>query len=110
MNFFEELKAIHLDPIVVILILAAGFWQKTYLKSWTKLKIGRWSVLLSSAWKTLIIGTIFSILYTAVIFISGMDKDYQWPDLFYSYVFTTSFYELIVGPFSNWLKTKFTSN
>lgn len=109
MNFFEELKNIHLDPIVVILILAAGFWQKTYLKSWTKLTLGKWSVTLSSAWRTLTIGTIFSLLYVGVVHWSGMAKDYEWTDLYYSYIFTTSFYELIVGPFSNWLKSKFTN-
>lgn len=110
MDFFQTLKEIHLDPIIIILILAGGFWSKTYLKSWSKIGFKNWTLEVSNAWKTLIIGTVFSGLYVGIMHWTNKATPEIWTELFYSYIFATSFYELIIGPFSAWIKSKFTTN
>jgi hypothetical protein len=84
------------------LIVAGGFFAKSYLKTWTN--IGKMHVL--DSWKTLIVGTVFSVGYLVVVRLSeGLPKEI-WTELFTSYIFATSFYELILGPVVTFIQKK----
>lgn len=98
-NINTSLQILNIDLIIVMLVIAAGFFQKRYLKSFT----------LNSAFKTLIVGTIFTTIYM------GLNCDFSsWecakPCLmvaFISYCFATSFYEIIVKHSVTYLSNKF---
>ena len=102
MEALEFLKDLHINPIIALLIVAGGFFQKAYLKNITQ--IGKIQIL--DSWKTLFVGTVFSIGYLIVVQLSeGLPKEI-WVELFTSYVFATSFYELILGPVVKWISKK----
>ncbi len=108
MDYSQFLKLLHLNPIIIILVLGSGFWAKNYLKKWTALRIGKYSVSVSTAWKTLIVGTIFTAIYI-LITSQGVDITKEMSiEFFVSYIFATSFYELILAPVSDWVQGKMT--
>jgi hypothetical protein len=74
-----------IDKTIVLLVIAGGFFATTYLKTWT------WA---SDAWKTLIVGSIFSAAYIFVVFQEKEITAATWKTFLVSYVFSTSFYEL----------------
>lgn len=86
---------LNLNLILVILIIAGGFFQKKY---WT-------SVRLSGTIKTLIISTIFTLIYLSLTceFTSFADAKPCLLTGFVSYAVATSFYEVIIKklPFLN---------
>jgi hypothetical protein len=106
MEFLDVLKEFHLDYKVIAMVLAGGFFAKTYFK-WNHIHIGKFRMALTDAWKTLMIGSFFVSLYIGITFlVQGFPKEI-WLDVFYSYIFTTSFYELLLQPFVKMIKKKF---
>lgn len=74
-----------IDPIIILLVISGGFFATRYLKSWT------W---MSDAWKTLIVGSVFSAAYIWIVFHEKEMTAIIWKSFLISYVFATSFYEL----------------
>ena len=107
-DFKAALDSLNIDILIVLMVLAGGFWAKTYLDTWTHIRIGSWRPAFSNAWKTLIVGTILCAVYLAIRKSSGdlIDGE-EIKRSFVSYVFATSFYELILGPFTKFLQSKF---
>ncbi len=89
----EMLAQLHIDPVMFLLIIAGGFFAKTYLKSWG------WTM----AWKTLTVGTVFMTAWIGVIWLKGEWTKELWTTAFISYVSSTSFYELLINPFVRWI-------
>lgn len=100
MNFFENLIA-HIDLMIVAIVLGAGFFQKKYLKGITLAKDKAYD----SALKTLMVSFIASAIY--IILAKDPEKPNNWSMYFLSYFFSTSFYELLISPFVNWIKARF---
>lgn len=86
----EFLTAVKINPMYVLLWVAAGYIQKTYLAKVTKL---------NEAWKTLILGSVFSLVYA--ILLRPIVMKATWVEFFASYVFTTSLYELFLKDLVN---------
>lgn len=102
MEFFSKVWAA-MDPIVILLIIMGGYFQRYYWKQQTK--VGRIFVL--PAWKTLIVGTLFVIIYTLITKYDGTFTPSYVKQAFLSYVFATSAYELILGPITHMIEKKF---
>lgn len=93
----EQIFALlHIDPIIALLVLAGGFFAKTYLT------FGFFNRM-SNAHKTLLVGSIFSAAYILVLWLKGSWTAELWTTFFFSYVATTSFYELLINPFIRWI-------
>lgn len=108
MDYSQFLKLLYLNPIIIVLVLGSGFWAKNYLKKWTGIRLGKYFVGLSVAWKTLIVGTVFTAIYILIVSKGvGVSKE-MWIESFVSYIFATSFYELILAPVSEWIQGKVT--
>jgi hypothetical protein len=84
-----------IDWIVVLLYVCSGLIGKAYFPE--KIHIPFTKLNVTPAWRTLIVGTILVGIYVAI--------EYKYPAeftretlkrLFVSYVFTTSFYELVL--------------
>src|SRR5690242_20634419 len=102
-KFFDPiLNAI--DFLIVAIVLASGFFQKLYLKAFYLSKNESYD----SALKTLLVSALFSAIY--IVLLKDPDKASNWSKYFLSYVFATSLYELLISPFTNWLKNKFGNN
>ena len=82
-----------IDPVIVLMVLCGGFFATKYLKGWT------WA---NDAWKTLIVGSIFSAAYILVVFTEKEMTAGIWKSFLISYVATTSLYELFI----KWLVEK----
>ena len=97
MEFLEYILSanLHIDFWIVLLVIASGYFQKMYLSEWK----------LSQALKTLVIGTTFSLVYLALTLdLTSLDSVRNGLlCVFISYALATSFYELIVKPFEEWL-------
>ena len=94
MEPFEQfLTELNIDLMIVVMVLAGGFFSTTYLKSW------KWA---NDAWKTLIVGSVFSAAYVLVVFLEKEMTAQIWKSSLVSYVFATSFYELVI----KWIKEK----
>jgi len=106
MDYSQFLKLLHLNPIIIILVLGSGFWAKNYLKKWSAIRIGKFSVVISTAWKTLIVGTLFTVVYILIASRGISVTKEMWIEFFVSYIFATSFYELILAPISEWVQGK----
>jgi hypothetical protein len=110
LNLFEALSSIGIDYLIVLMVLAGGFFATTYLDGWTHIRIGTWKPKFSDAWKTLIVGSIFTAVYIVVLIkTSGFPKE-LWKQFFISYIFATSFYELLLKPITAFIKKKIGSN
>jgi hypothetical protein len=83
---FDQLP---LDPIVIVLVLLAGLFQKKYLET----------INLSGAWKTLIVSTIFTLIYALLIAMAGKFTKELPLNCFFSFVSATSLYELFLKKF-----------
>lgn len=109
MELIETIKRLGIDPVIVILIIAGGFSAKRYLASLTKIQIGKFVFNFNDAWKTLVVGTIFTTVYILVLKFTGELERNMFKSFFYSYVFATSFYELLVGPVVKFIGDKIKS-
>lgn len=92
---------IAIDPMVIVLVVAAGYFQRYYLKIEF---IGKYRVL--PAWKTLFMGTLFVTIYVLIDRGGGKVDNAYLKKAFFSYIFATSFYELILGPVTFWIEKK----
>jgi hypothetical protein len=84
-----SLNNMPLDPIVIVLVLLAGLFQKKYLEP----------INLSGAWKTLILSTIFTIIYALLVALAGKYTKELPLKCFFSFVTATSLYELFLKKF-----------
>ena len=90
LNYFQTTFGI--DPVIVLLVLASGFFQKRYLSS----------VKVNEALKTLLVSFLVVSIYWALLgFSTALLKGF-----FLSYFFATSFYELIFQPIIKWIQSK----
>lgn len=88
-----------LNFAVFILVIAGGYAAKRYFV-WEHVHIGSFRCAITDAWKTLITGSVFCAVYAAILmynkaFTVGTNEIF-----FFSYVSATSFYELLLKPFS----------
>lgn len=88
----------NLDFIIVGLVLCSGFFQKQYLKGFKLSKDDTHD----SALKTLMVSFIVSGIY--ILLAKDPDRASNWGKYFFSYFGATSLYELIVSPFTDWIK------
>ena len=106
MDYLQILTSLNLDPVVIIMVIAGGFFSKTYFE-WSHIHIGRFRCNISAAWKTLIVGSVFCTIYAAIRFYNGTFTAGTNETFFYSYVSATSFYELMLKPFTAYVAKKF---
>lgn len=86
-QFFTAMK---INPMYVLLWVAAGYIQKEYFT---------WFVKFGEAWKTLILGSFFSVIYAFLLRDFGAKG--TWVEFAASYVFATSMYELFIKALVN---------
>jgi hypothetical protein len=86
----EFLAALKINPMYVLLWVAAGYIQKQYFGWYSKI---------GEAWKTLILGSVFSLIYA--ILLRPIMLKATWVEFFASYIFATSLYELFVKDLVN---------
>lgn len=87
---------LHINGVIVIIVIAAGYFQNIYTKLWKITADGK----TNSALKTLIIS---GFVVTIMLLLKGANKAEIW-DAFLSYFVATSFYELILRPVSKIFK------
>lgn len=97
-NFIETLTKYNIDPIMVIMYVAAGFFCKTYLKRFTNITITGKKIKVDTAWKTLGVGTLFIIIYVGLLLAAEQLPKESYIKIIFSYVVATSFYEIIIKP------------
>lgn len=102
-NFFDSF-ADKLDIAIVGIVLCSGFFQKLYLKAFYLSKDASYD----SALKTLLVSAVASSLY--IVFLKDPNSANSWAKYFISYFGATSLYELLISPFTNWIKSKFGSS
>jgi hypothetical protein len=100
MNQFFDTILNAIDFVIVALVLVSGFFQARYLKGFSLSKNESYD----SALKTLMMSAIFSTVY--ILLIKDPEKASNWAKYFLSYVFSTSLYELLIQPFTRWLKNQ----
>jgi hypothetical protein len=84
MNNYDFIS--HINPVVIALVLLGGLFAKNYLAG----------LLLPVAIKTLLVATLFVVIYVLTqIFFNEFDAK-QIPDYFISYCVATSLYELLL--------------
>jgi hypothetical protein len=86
----EFLLALKINAMYVLLWVAAGYIQKTYFA---------WFIKIGEAWKTLILGSVFSVIYA--ILLRDVGQRNTWVEFCASYIFTTSMYELFLKDLVN---------
>lgn len=101
MNNFFNAFADKLDVYIIGIVLLSGFFQKIYLKVWIISKDDSYN----SALKTLIVSAVVSSVY--IVLLKDPEKANNWAKYFISYFTATSAYELLISPFSDWLKLRF---
>ena len=103
-NFFIQINAslqlLNIDLIIVLLVIASGYFQSRYLTDWK----------LNASLKTLLIATIFTFIYLSLN--CNFDSlELAKPCLlmaFISYAVATSFYEIIIKHTMTYINNKFT--
>lgn len=103
MNSFFDTVLQSLDFWVVLIVFAAGFFQKAYFKGFSLSKDSSYD----SALKTLFTSAIASAIYIALT--KNPENGKNWAQYFISYFAATSFYELLLNPFTEYIKSKFKS-
>lgn len=89
----------NLDLIIILIVLLSGFFQSRYLvKTWIKTSEKH-----DQAIKTLVVSFVVSLVW---IYLSNLGKADALPfaKYFISYFAATSLYELLVNPFTKWIK------
>lgn len=97
MNYI--LEHFNINLIIVGIVLLSGFFQKRYL---CIIKISK-NDSYDSAVKTLIVSLVACAIWIALDK-STLGTPTPWASYFISYFTATSLYELIIQPFSNWIK------
>lgn len=90
MDILQWFQELHLDPTIILIVIASGFFQNKYFAGFTVSKDKGYD----AALKTLALSAFVSIVY---IILLGEQKDTL---SFYliSYFTATSFYELLIKP------------
>jgi hypothetical protein len=88
-----------INPFIVLFVLNGGFFAKRYLNGWNYICVFKLRLKFTMAWKTLVVGTVFNIGYVSIVFATTGIPKAMWLQLFISYIFATSFYELLINPF-----------
>lgn len=89
------LLAMKINATYVLLWVAAGYIQKTYFFWYTKI---------NEAWKTMILGSLFSVIYA--ILLRDIGNRGTWVEFAASYIFATSLYELFLKDLVNTILEK----
>lgn len=84
-----SLNNMPLDPVVIVLVLLAGLFQKKYLET----------ISINGAWKTLIVSSIFTLVYALLVALAGNYTKELPLKCFFSFVTATSLYELFLKKF-----------
>lgn len=84
------LSVLMINPMYLVLWVAAGYIQKIYLANVTKI---------NGAWKTLILGSLFCLGYA--ILQRPLGDKRTWIEFFASYILATSLYELFLKDIAN---------
>lgn len=94
LNYFRA--ELHIDPFVLIIVIASGFFQSSYLKYWnpTNYKDERYNAGL----RTLIVSLIFTVVYCIVLLSLKQFPKERWGTFILSYFTATSIYELVLYP------------
>lgn len=87
---------LHINGVIVIIVIAAGYFQNKYLKLWVITKDDK----TNSALRTLAVA---GFVVSVKLLLEGANKVQIW-DAFLSYFVATSFYELILRPVSKIFK------
>lgn len=80
-----KLENLPIDVLMVIIVLLSGIFQTKYMQD----------LKLPGAWKTLLASLFFSTIYILIKIFSGADIQQDLLNWFFSYLFATSFYELL---------------
>ncbi|TAN17245.1 MAG: hypothetical protein EPN37_07265 [Chitinophagaceae bacterium] len=99
MNIFETFIN-QINTVVMILILLGGIFATRYLTTWK----------ITSAWKTLIVGTLFVTIYIGIKALEDTFKVADIESYFITYCVTTSLYELILKHFMDWIQNQLNSS
>jgi len=89
-------ETLHIDPIIVLIVIASGFFQNTYLKMVNIVK----DVKTNSALKTLLVSTIV----VTIMLLFQKAKGLEIWEAFLSYFLATSLHELFIRPVTNYIK------
>lgn len=89
------LAALKINPMYVLLWVAAGYIQRIYLIGLTH--IGKLQV--NDVWRTFILGSFFSVVYAFLLRDYGQKN--TWVEFAASYVFATSMYEMFLKDLVN---------
>lgn len=100
MNNFFDAFADKLDIAIVGIVLCSGFFQKMYLKGFYLSKDTSYD----SALKTLLVSAVVSSIYIVVL--KDPESVNNWAKYLISYFGATSLYELLIDPFTKWIKAK----
>lgn len=87
LQYFQN-QNLRLDAVVIMLVLAAGFFQKRYL----------FHIKITEAWRTMLTGFVFTTIYVGLQIIAREFKYTSLIDYFVSFAVATSFYDLILKP------------
>lgn len=99
MDLLQLLSNWNIDPVIVGIVLSSGFFQNRYLCAFTWFKDAR----IDAAYKTLVVSFLASAIYVGLNYPHGT---FSGAKCFISYFFTTSLYELLIKPFTQWVKQK----
>lgn len=78
-----------IDWVVMMLFILGGLFAKNYFTDWK----------LSTAWKTLLVGSLFVLIYVLVQWWAGKFHIHDIDRYVFTYFATTSLYELILKHF-----------
>ena len=101
MNSFFDAITSRIDFVIVAIVLCSGFFQARYMASIVWIK----NIRQDQAVKTLVVSAFVSIMY--IILVKNPEKGEYYAMYFLSYFFATSLYELLINPFTKWLKSAF---
>lgn len=99
LSFFSSLIAdlsAHIDWFVVVLVLCGGGFSKRYLGALTHIHLFGKDFKISQTWKTLVVGSILSSIYIALLAYSHQLHRGDFIKYFLSYTVATSFYEIML--------------
>lgn len=85
----------HIDPLVLIFVVAAGFFQNTYLRYWLPFK--KLDSRYNASIRTLLVSAVFTVVYASIL---RLNHVWTAPPGTYclSYTVATSFYEVLLYP------------
>ena len=99
MELFNYLKEyLHIDPIIVLIVIAAGFFVKRFLRTIHWIKDER----TDEAVKTLLVSFSVSMIYLLLV----KTPREMWAQYFLSYFMATSMYEIIIRPAVKFIQKK----